>query len=151
MKKSLALALSLSLVGGLYATAMTTSVSAQNLKSHETEVTVFKFVDGKFSGRVAGKRYLCLENQSVAIMKKTSLGPVKILEANLNVGSTVWQNFGEAKFVSAKHPALSIVNRRKRNRALHGEYFAKYVGGPAASYDYGAGQCLDSKSDPLEI
>ena len=150
MKKNIALLMSLALVGGLFAAAMGTSASAQNVREWDTEFSALKFTDGKFVGRIAGKRFLCLQDQKAVIMKKSADGAVKLLAAEINVGSNVWQSFGEGKFTSAKHPALSITNRRQRNRALRGEYFAKYLGGPVA--DYGkAGLCLPSKSDLIEI
>jgi hypothetical protein len=142
--------MSLAMVGGLFAAALGTSASAATVKEWDTEFDVLKYSDGKFVGRLAGKRFLCLQDQKVVIMKKGLSGADKLMVADLNIGPTVWQNFGEAKFASAKHPALSITNKRKRNRALRGEYFAKYVGGPVA--DYGkAGLCLPSKSETIEI
>lgn len=141
MKKRIALSMAVTLLGGLFATAMTTSSSAAP-RSHETEFSQFKYADGKFVGRVAGKRFLCLQNQKVVIVKE---GTGQVALASINVSKAVWQNFGEGRF-TVRHPALDIENRRKRLRALRGTYFAKYVEAPIASYGK-TGLCLGSKSD----
>lgn len=145
-KKSIALSMALTLLGGLFAAAMTTNASAAD-KSYETEFSQFKYADGKFVGRIAGKRYLCLQNQKVVIVKEGAT--TNVTEASINVGSSVWQAFGEGKFV-AKHPATEIDNARKRRRALRGTYFAKYVETPVASYGR-TGLCLGSQSDKITI
>lgn len=139
--------MALMLVGGLFAAAMTTSSSAAPGRSHETEFSQFKYEAGKFVGRVAGKRFLCLQNQKVVIVKEGATSNVTV--ASINVSQSVWQNFGEGKF-SVKHPALDIENARKRRRALRGTYFAKYVENPVASYGK-TGLCLGSKSDTITI
>lgn len=138
--------MTIALLGGLFAAAMTTSSSAATPRSHDTEFSQFKYDDGKFVGRVAGKRFLCLQNHKVVIVKE---GASNVTVASINVGPNVWQNFGEGKF-AAKHPATEIDNRRKRLRALRGTYFAKYVEAPVASYGK-TGLCLGSKSDPITI
>jgi hypothetical protein len=146
-KKSIALSMALTLLGGLFATAMTTTAGAATPKSHETEFSQFKYADGKFVGRVAGKRYLCLQNHKVVIVKQGATTNVAV--ASLNVSPNTWQSFGEGKF-AVKHPALEIDNARKRRRALKGTYFAKYVEAPVNTYGK-TGLCLGSKSDTLEI
>ncbi|MEA2453718.1 MAG: hypothetical protein QOG04_2428 [Actinomycetota bacterium] len=150
-KKSIALSMSLAILGGLLASAFTATSQAATVKSHATEFTTpLKYADGQFSGRLAGKRFLCLQDQDVVIMKDLASGLEKVTVAHLNVGTRVWQNFGEAKF-TAKHPALDITNRRKRNRALHGTYFAKFVESPVAAGYGKAGICLGDRSAKVEI
>lgn len=139
--------MALTLLGGLFAAALTTNASAAIAKSHDTEFSQFKYDDGKFVGRIAGKRFLCLQNHKVVIVKQGATTNVTV--ASINVGPNVWQNFGEGKFV-AKHPATEIENRRRRLRALRGTYFAKYVEAPVNTYGK-TGLCLGSKSDTITI
>jgi hypothetical protein len=145
-KKSIALLMAMTLVGGLFAAALATTSQAARAKTFQTEFTTFKFKDGKFVGRIAGKRWLCLSGRDVHIVKVDGAAIDNIV-ATLHVRD--WST-GEAKF-SAAHPAMDISNRRRRNRALHGSYVAKFVEAPVATGYGRAGLCLGDKTPQVEI
>jgi hypothetical protein len=146
VKKSIALLMALTLVGGLFATALATSSAAATAKTFQTEFTAFKYRDGQFIGRLAGKRWLCLNGREVKIVKVEGVA-INAINAGLRVKE--WET-GEAKF-SKKHPALDIEGARKRRRALHGTYVAKFAESPIVTGYGKTGLCLGSHSERIEI
>lgn len=130
MRKSISLLLALAL-SGLFAAALTVSASAGSLDPQAVTIEVFKFKDGKLTGKVSADRRLCLNGRSVTILKDLGDRNSQVTTAPLNFST--WSDSATASF-SKRHPAMDIDKRRARIRALKGDYIAKLAPTPVLAY-----------------